>query len=99
MGYRIQYDPKMNRKFQARASHTTRKGWSAAIILILAFVLVVGFVGMDGGSKLKSWLLPGDAEVTEAALSEMMDNIRAGESFSDAVTAFCMEIIENAQIQ
>jgi hypothetical protein len=41
-------------------------------------------------------LLPGDPAVTAAALENMTEGLRSGESLLDAVTAFCREIIANA---
>lgn len=40
-------------------------------------------------------LLPGDSAVTAAALEDLADNLQQGESFMDAITAFCRNIIAN----
>lgn len=44
------------------------------------------------------WLLPGDPQVSSAALENMVDALRSGESLADAVTAFCQEIVANAKV-
>ncbi len=36
-------------------------------------------------------------QIPEATLEHMVDSIRSGESISDAITAFCRELIENAE--
>jgi hypothetical protein len=45
----------------------------------------------------QKYLLPGDPEVTAAALEQMVDDLRAGHGLGAAVTAFCREIVENAK--
>ncbi|MBQ7340855.1 MAG: hypothetical protein IJW41_01635 [Oscillospiraceae bacterium] len=49
---------------------------------------------LAGGWK---WLLPGDPDKTQAALATLTEDIRAGESLGQAITAFCQEIVDNAQ--
>lgn len=44
------------------------------------------------------WLLPGDPQVSGAALENMADSLQNGESLADAVVAFCQEIVANAQM-
>ena len=67
--------------------------------LSLAVVLILGllFLGGDDGILFKA-LFPGDSAVTFSALQELTENIKAGDSFSDSLAAFCKDIIENAQI-
>lgn len=37
-------------------------------------------------------------QIPEATLEHMVDSVRSGESISDAITAFCRELIENAEV-
>ncbi len=48
--------------------------------------------------KFKEWIIPGDAEVTEAALSTLVEDLKQGDSLDDAITAFCQEILDHADI-
>lgn len=96
MGYRIQYNPEENKKYPSKLTSDVRQRWLIGIAI--AVMLTLGLAGLNKGQTLKTWLLPGDPEVTEAALSSMVENIRSGESVEDAVTAFCLEIMENAQM-
>ena len=41
--------------------------------------------------------LPGNPEITAPAFEELMNALSNGASFSDAVTAFCREVIYSAQ--
>lgn len=89
MGYQIVYNPEDNHKYP---THIRKKRKVKMIPLILfASILVLGSRQIRG--KLEQWLIPGDPQVTKAAFSLMMEDLRDGESFGDAVTAFCNEII------
>jgi len=94
MGYKIQYDPQSNYKFPANMTRPLLKKWCVGAILLT--FLVVGTVIAGNNGMLKNILYPGDPDVTSAALREMLSDIRAGESVKEAVTEFCIEIIENA---
>lgn len=39
-------------------------------------------------------LIPGDAAVTKAAMSNMVNNIREGEQVVDAFAAFCQTVLQ-----
>jgi hypothetical protein len=45
---------------------------------------------------IRKHLLPGDPEITEAALGQLIGDIQNGERFSEAITTFCREIIDSA---
>ena len=85
MGYSIQYSPQTNRKFPVKTKKNSAT-WLLTGVAVLALLL--------GGWRL---LLPGDPETTRAALSHLVDDVRAGESVGDAVTAFCREIIDGEE--
>lgn len=97
MAYRIQYNPEQNKKYPIMLASAVRKRWLVGAAITA--VLLLGLAVQNEGEFLKSWLLPGDPEVTEAAFSAMVEDIRAGESLGDAVTAFCLEIMDHAQIK
>lgn len=96
MGYRIEYDPKLKRKYPIKVRFGNRKMLLLTVVVLGAFIL--GLIGVNNRSDFKNWLLPGNPQVTEAALSSMIADIRAGEHVKDAITAFCLEIMENAKI-
>ena len=93
MGYRILYD---NDNIQI-ATVGTKKPFSRIIAVLLIFMLIVGGLKTIGWDSLKYYLLPGDPHITETAFCSMMESIRTGEPVKDAVTAFCVEIIEHAR--
>lgn len=91
MSYRIVYGPEIKRKtpVEKRWKIWLASGIGAALILL----------GISGKwNVLQKFFLPGDADVTGAALQGMVDDLKNGDSFSEAVTAFCKVIVENAEI-
>lgn len=95
MGYKIQYGPALKAEIKSRSFW--KKQWKAAAVLTaMAAALVLVFIGET--ETLRDVFLPGDADVTHRALIELTENIREGESFADAITVFCLEIIEGAEL-
>lgn len=60
------------------------KKWIIAGALI-AFLALCAFTDI---------LIPGDAEVTKAAMNELVDDVRGGEQVVDAFAAFCHTVLE-----
>ena len=52
----------------------------------------------EGRAVLRDVLVPGDPDVTLHGLETLARELREGESFSDAVTAFCREVIDGAAV-
>ena len=95
MSYKIRYKPavKMEKKIGlVLRNHRVKFAVAAGSILLLIFVVY------NCGDTLREFLIPGDTDVTEAAFSELGNNLRDGVSVKDALTVFCLEIIENANI-
>lgn len=84
MGYTINYSPETAHKFPVKKSPKISVPWvltGAALFLLLA-----------GGWK---WLLPGNPDVTQAAITNLVEDVQSGAPVGDAVTAFCREIIDS----
>ena len=91
MGYRITYGQTvMKTDLLTERKKSTVKKWICSALLcgVLVFALSSGTI--------RRYLLPGDPVVTERALRELASDIYSGEKVSDAVTAFCREILDNA---
>ena len=86
MGYRITYY--QNRIHKRPIKKRGKLPWAGIISGALALLLLCG------GWR---WLLPGNARVTEAALGQLVENVRAGEPMGEAITVFCREIIANGR--
>lgn len=95
MGYRIVYGEKPFRKF-GTCRIKKRLGTMTAGFFLL-FLLLTNLCWPEGRQKLWEICIPGNAQVTAAAFEAMVEDLRAGESVSDALTVFCQEIIHNAE--
>lgn len=94
MGYAILYEPDLNKKL--KIPNQNRKLLLRAGVLAVCAVLVVLCLQAPVREVIRDFLIPGDPDVTQSAFSQMVSDIRAGESFSDAVTVFCQEILYHA---
>lgn len=95
MGYRLEYGatvvkiPTQESTFNRKNARSVK--WIAAGCILLSLT-ILGKIGC------LDFLIPGDKEVTKQAFSAMVDNVREGEDVKTAVTAFCMEILNRAEI-
>ena len=95
MGYRVEYKSFGEEKKLPKVRKYKKAVMAAVLVLTLTGgALAVKLTGLPWVQK---YLLPGDPEVTAAALEQMVEDLRSGYSFTDAVTAFCREIMDNAQ--
>ena len=92
MAYQIRYDSVKAPKGKS----VGLRGWMAAsvVVLLIAGALVVKSAWLPW---VQDVLLPGDPAVTAAALEEMMVDLREGQSLKETLTAFCREILANAE--
>ena len=65
---------------------------------LLTFALLTLQFWPRGRDVLEEVILPGDAAVTKQAFSVMTEQLRRGEAVSDAVAAFCREVIDGAAL-
>ena len=86
MAYRIEYD-----SGGAKRQEVRKKRFPVAWVLLCAGAAILMIPGVR--TAVWQWLLPGDGAVTAQALGELVTDLHAGESFGDAVTVFCREII------
>ena len=96
MAYTIQYDNDSIKVFSRKLTEKKRVGFVLFIFVILITVGLLFSYAAD--YDLMYFLLPGDPEITGAALSTMIGNLKEGKKLSEAVTIFCLEIIDNATI-
>ena len=93
MSYRVDYNPEMKNRYPS----TFRVKKKLPMRLILISVAAMAVCGCILFSGVLRFLIPGDAAVTTAAFSGMVDDIGAGESVRQAFLTFCREIIINAK--
>ena len=66
--------------------HCLRK-WKKTILITVAACVILLILSR----------LTDNVQIPEATLEHMVDSVRSGDSIRDAITAFCREIIENAE--
>ena len=90
MCYQITYDRGSVRRKKILLSRVKRKRLAiAAIILVIAVVLAVP----SGRLWIRDLLLPGNEQITAAALEQLVQDIHQGRGFAEAITTFCQQII------
>lgn len=94
MSYQIMYNPEDSHKYPTQFKKKHKK-IILPVLMVLLCVLALGRPGIR--NKVEQWLIPGDPQVTKAAFSLMLDELREGESLGDAVTTFCNEIIAGSE--
>ena len=95
MPYRIDYTAGNSRRKPLRTKLPPAA--IKAAIVVVALILCAITIKIVGLNWVQDVLLPGDPAVTAAALENMTDGLRSGDSLLGAVTTFCKEIIANAQ--
>lgn len=95
MSYKISYGDPAGKAMQ-RSSFRLRLPAAAGIVLALAILARIFYP--NEAKQLTEALFPLTSAASQEALEVFAQNIKAGESFRNAVTAFCLEIIEDADI-
>ena len=95
MGYRIDYGPM--KKVRGVEKRTSRLAALTGVFLLL-FVITVCCAWPEGTAVLRDWLLPGDPVVTAAAMEELSDSLRTGESVFHALSDFCNRVLEGVKL-
>ena len=93
MSYSIHYDSD-NPNF--RAQKKPLFGFVGAILVIMVCAAAIGWAIPQQAKQFREVLLPWTRTEVKAAFSELRDNLLQGEPLSDAVTAFCLEIIHDS---
>ncbi len=94
MGYRILYD-KGSRVYEVRRERPSRF-WPMLAGCLAVFLLLTWAFWPEGAEMIQEMLIPGDNAATLEALNTMADNLRSGLPMSQAVSAFCQEILHGA---
>lgn len=95
MSYKISYGETDRRTAKRQKTHFLRP---AMAVLIIATAIALRLFYPEETKKLTETLFPLTSASSQKALEVFSQNIKAGESFGDAVTAFCLEIIDEADI-
>ena len=89
MAYSISYKTIGKMKYPCY-KHRKKQTYSWIIVVIL-------IAGAFSIRPIRYFLLPGNPTVTEQALNVLVEDIKAGEPVSDAITTFCQTILEDGK--
>ena len=96
MGYSIEYGASGTWENRWHANRKKRKTKIVIAALLGIITLVLVFSGQI--KTVQDFFIPGNPEITKAAFAQLKEDIRHGDDFDAALTAFCKEIIEHASI-
>lgn len=88
MAYTIHYSPKDQKRYPAKKKDRRK---TLKILVILIIMLCTMLMGLRG---IPDFMIPGDPAVTKAAVKTMIYEMECGTPISDAVTAFCKQILQ-----
>ena len=96
MAYTIQYGAPA--KVEAAWIKGQKRRSKRYIAFGLVIALILGIFLLGSREPVQTFLIPGDPEITKAAVMQFTQNIQQGDNFKEAITTFCREIIESAEI-
>ena len=95
MGYRVDYQPiKKVRNMEKRVTHVPV---FAGLCLLLFFFLVFS-CWPQGVEVIKEIMIPGEPDITIAAMEQLSVLLMDGERFGEAFEVFCRTVAEGSQV-
>ncbi len=94
MSYSIHYGPDRPRSAPKKRSHF---GLVGAVLVIMVCAVAVGWALPGQAEQFKQALLPWTRSEVRTAFADLREDVREGQSLQDALTAFCLEIIHDAE--
>ncbi len=89
MSYYVEYDPELSSRYPV----SPKKRGVAYKICILIILLVVIMLGCLTQSGVRDFLIPGDPEITVQATADLLEQIKSGTPWVDALATFCETVI------
>ncbi len=87
MGYHLTYELQTVKFVKSRA----KREWHRYLLVIA--VLVIGTVVLHFSTAILETVLMGQGNMAKEAAEQMVESIRGGASLSEAVQAFCLELV------
>lgn len=94
MGYKIKYG---NATQKTKITYTSSHYFRIALVALTSLVIIFAILSV-GKDTLRTYFIPGNPDVTQAAFSQMITDLSNGESLGDAFVVFCKEIIQSAKL-
>lgn len=90
MAYRIDYENgAIKTEIRVKQSGLKRILSFVCLVALLVGIAYAGWYRL----RIRDLILPGNADLTQAAIDNMVNNLRSGQGAGEAITAFCREII------
>lgn len=96
VGYRIVYGPEISSELKKKGAGVRLRSLIAAALLV--FSLLVRLYWPEGCRKLRMAVMPEAVSETQAAAEMLIKDLKEGNSFAEALTAFCIKIIGTDEI-
>lgn len=94
MSYSIHYGPERPKHARKKKN---RYGMAGAVIVLLVCAAAAGWSMPEQAQQFYQALFPWTRQEVKEAFSELKTDLRQGETVSDAVTSFCLEILDDAE--
>lgn len=91
MAYMIQYQPEDDSRYPPVKRKADRRHiamWMIGVVTVLICFLF--------GGEILDFLIPGDPEITKAAVAGIVEDLRNGMPITDVIDSFCGEILNEA---
>jgi len=95
MSYSIHYHPELEKKEKERL-FCLQIPIAAAMVILSAYAIT--WILPIETARLRECLMPWTQEKTHAALVSFQEDLRQGDSCQEALTAFCMEILDETDM-
>lgn len=95
MGYTVNYGPAQKGR---RSRRRIRLRIPLVALGLILSVLLARYIWPQQTQRLRQALFPWTRETVQEALAGLQENLENGETVSDAITAFCLEVLSEADI-
>ena len=89
MSYTVEYNPELRKVYPIKCKRTPRLKIKPLVIALGVFAILYTLRAIG----ILYYIVPGDSSVTVGAFSCMVEQVRSGQSVSDAIFTFIKEVI------
>lgn len=92
MSYSVEYSPELNKKYpMKRKQHFNQKKW--VMIAVICFI-----VTWAGKTVISHCVIGEHVERQKERIGTMLTQIREGTAVSDALTTYCLGVLQDAEV-
>lgn len=94
MGYTVRYGPTGNHKKKAKKLRLTMP---IAVLAVMLSMTIAAHAWPEQTERLRLALFPWERESVRQAFVGFRQDLQEGETMGDAITAFCVELLDEAE--